>query len=68
MSRRVRTRHVSVSDDDVDVIVDIHVIVHNNQRTRDEHAILTERVASGVMEIMPGLPYIYSPLSNVKVK
>jgi hypothetical protein len=67
MSYSTRKRRIHADDGGVVVAIDITVGVRERRLTRDEHSKLTEIVASHVMQIIPGLPYIDVPLSKLKV-
>jgi hypothetical protein len=69
MALIARRKRVVVADDGLhEVRVTIEVINRERSLTRDEHDSLTDNVTSQVMAILPGLHYLYCPLSRVRVK
>ena len=63
-----RKRQVIADDGQCAVRVTIEVINRERSLTHDEHNILTDDAASGVMRLLSGLPYLNVPLSRVKVR
>ena len=63
-----RKRQIIADDGQCAVRVTVEVINRERSLTRDEHNILADEAASGIMRLLSGLPYISVSLSRMKVK
>jgi hypothetical protein len=68
MSASRRKRRIIADDGQCAVRVTVEVINRERSLTRDEHNILTDEAASGIMRLLSGLPYLSVSLSRMKVR
>jgi hypothetical protein len=62
-----RKKVIAAADEDVSIRVTVEVVSKKHGLTRDETCVLLDRIVDDTMSSIKGAPYIYAPLSRMKI-